>query len=101
MDAKADLSLCWVHMPFCWFVMRWLIQLNQSRQNSLMSGKLSTPEQKIVNKVSLFFNRLIKPCAIHKYSYILKIVSLVKNGRTAIKIEPQHEISNNLAFRPL
>ena len=22
-DAQADLSLCWVHMPFC-FVMRWL-----------------------------------------------------------------------------
>ena len=26
-DAQADLSLCWAHMPFCCFVMRWLICL--------------------------------------------------------------------------
>ena len=24
-DAQADLSLHWVHMPFCWFGMRWFI----------------------------------------------------------------------------
>ena len=24
-DAQADLSLCWAHIPFCRFVMHWLI----------------------------------------------------------------------------
>ena len=27
-DAQADLSLCWAHMPFCCFYMRWFIFLH-------------------------------------------------------------------------
>ena len=44
-DAQADLKLYWVHMPFCWFVMKWLQFVNMSsncNQNAETLRRCST-----------------------------------------------------------
>ena len=69
-DAQADLSLCWAHRSFCWFVVQWLICLFQCEE--VYSGQILEDHQE-VSSGGLLHSRTSRR-RHHQLSYFITIL---------------------------